>query len=80
MSIMHPVDFILLRKLEECLRQVPDLRLVMVGGSVDQDTTIVVFAEKPLLLVDLLKEMPPVEQVITEDERIQVILRTVTDS
>ena len=75
LSIMSPVDFRRLRKLEECLREVPDLRLAMVGGSVDEGTTIVVFTEKPLPLVKLLKEMPPVEQVIEEDKRIQVKLR-----
>ena len=73
--IASPVDLDRIKKLEEYLRQVEDLRLVLVSGSVDEGTAIVVSAEKPISLVDVLREMPPVEQVVKEGERIRVMLK-----
>jgi len=75
LAIMAPVDLGQLRKLEKCLRQVQDLRLVLVGGSVDEGTTVVVSAEKPIPLIDALREMPPVEQVVKEGGKIRIILK-----
>jgi len=75
LAIASPVDYDQMRKLEEYLRQVQHLRLVLVGGSVKEGTKIVVFAEKPIPLINVLREMPPVEQVVKKGKEIRVTLR-----
>ena len=64
LTIAPPIDLGQVRKLEEYLSQVQDLRLVLIGGSVDEGTEIVVSAENPIPLMDVLREIPPVEQVV----------------
>ena len=76
LTIVPPIDLGQVRKLEEHLDQVQDLRLVLVGGSVDEGTEIVVSADKPIPLIDVLREMPPVEQVSKKGKKIQITLRT----
>ena len=61
-------------KLEAQLYEVPNLRLVSVGGSAAGDTKIVVIIDKPLPLVSILREMPPVKSVGKKGENIQVAL------
>ena len=63
------------KKLQEYLGQVQDLNLVLVGGSVEEGSAIVISVEKPMLLIDVLREMPPVEQVVKEGKKIQLILK-----
>jgi len=75
LTIAPPIDLGQARKLEEHLSQVQDLRLVLVGGSVDEGTEIVVSADKPIPLIDILREMPPVEQVAKKGKKIQITLR-----
>ena len=75
LTIVSPVDLDQMRKLQEYLRQVQDLHLVLVSGSVDEGTAIVVSAAKPIPLIDILKEMPPVEQVVKEGTKIQIMLK-----
>ena len=58
------------------MREVQNLRLVLIGGSVEEGTKIVISAEKPIPLVSVIREMPPVEQVIKKDKEIQVTLKT----
>ena len=76
LAIVSPVDYDQVRELEEYLRQVQDLRLVLVRGSVEEGTKIIVSAEKPIPLVSVLREMPPVEQVVKSGKEIQVTLKT----
>ena len=76
LAIMSPVDLAQMRKLEEYLCQAQDLRLVLVGGSVDEGSKIVVSAGKPIPLIDVLKEMPLVEQVVKKGKKIQITLKT----
>ncbi|MCL0090835.1 hypothetical protein M1O13_02430 [Dehalococcoidia bacterium] len=75
LAIESPVDYDQMRELEEYLRQVQHLRLVLVGGSVKEGTKILVFAQKPIPLINVLREMPPVEQVVKKDKEIRVTLR-----
>ena len=75
LTIVSPVDSGQMRKLQEHLRQVQDLRLVLVSGSVDEDIAVVVSTEKPIPLIDVLREMPPVERVVKEGKKIQVMLK-----
>ena len=75
LTIVSPVDYKQMRKLEEYLRQVQNLRLVLVGGSVEEGTKIVVSAEKPIPLVSVLREIPSVEQVVKKEKEIQITLK-----
>ncbi len=75
LTIVSPVDLGQMRKLKEYLCQVQDLHLVLVSGSVDEGTAIAVSAAKPIPLLDILREMPPVEQVAKEGNNIQVMLK-----
>ncbi len=76
LTIMPPVDLGQLENLEKDLRQVENLRLVLVGGSVDEGNRIVVSAEEPIPLLRILKEMPAVEQVVRKSGKTQVTLKT----
>ena len=73
--VVPPIDLGQMEKLEKDLRQVEDLRLVLVGGSVDEGSQIVVSAGKPIPLIDILREMPPVEQVVKKGNEIQITLK-----
>ena len=73
--ILPPVDLEQMKQLEEGLWQVQDLHLVLVGGSMDEGTRIVVEARKPIPLVSILREMPLIEQVAKKDNEIQISLK-----
>jgi len=75
LSIMPPVDLGQVKRLEESLQQAPDLRLVLVGGSVANGTEMVISAENPIPLIDILAKMPPVAQVTKKGKNIQVTLK-----
>ena len=75
LTIVSPIDLGQVRKLEECLHQVQDLRLVLVGGSVAEGSEVIVSAEKSIPLIDILREMPPVEQVVKKGKKIQIRLK-----
>ncbi len=75
---MRPIDFGMMRKLQECLHQVENLRLVLVSGSVEEGTIIIVSVEKPIPLIDILRAMPPVEQVVKKNKTIVVTLKPPT--
>jgi hypothetical protein len=64
-----------IRELEERLRQVQNLRLVLLGGSIEEGSKIIVAAEKPIPLVRVLREIPLVEQVVKTDKEIQITLK-----
>ena len=72
---MPPVDLGQVGELEEYLRQVQNLRLVLIGGSVEEGSEIVVSAEKPVSLISVLREIPLVERVVKKDKEIQVTLK-----
>jgi len=75
LTILPPVDSGQVSKLEEHLSQVKDLRLVLVGGSAAEGTEIIVSAENPIPLMDILKEMPPVAQVTKKGKATQITLK-----
>ena len=75
LMIVSPVDLGQMKKLQEYLRQIQDLDLVMVSGSVDEGTAIFISAVKPIPLIDILREMSPVEQVVKEGTKIQIMLK-----
>lgn len=75
LAIAPPVDYDQMRELEEYLRQVEHLRLVLVGGSVKEGNKILVFTQKPIPLINVLGEIPLVEQVVKSGKDIRVTLR-----
>jgi hypothetical protein len=75
LAIASPANYEQIKKFSEYLRQVQDLRLILVGGSVEEGNKIVISAEKPIHLVNALREMPPVEQVVMKGKEIQVTLK-----
>ncbi|MFC2057231.1 hypothetical protein ACFLTO_06705, partial [Chloroflexota bacterium] len=75
LTIVSPVVLGQMKKLEKYLRQVQDLHIELISGSVDEGTTIVVSAAKAIPLVESLKEMPPVQQVVKEGNKVQITLK-----
>ena len=75
LAMVSPVDVRQMTNLQEYLCQVQDLRLVWYGSSVEEGAVIVVSAEKPIPLIDVLREMPPVEQVVKNGKKILVMLK-----
>ena len=75
LEILPPIDLVQLGKLEEHLRQAQGLRLILVGGSADEGTRIVVSVGKGTPLVDVLRELPTVEQVAKKGDEIQIRLK-----
>jgi hypothetical protein len=77
--IVSPVDADHMSKLEEILCKVPNLRLVLTGGSFEEGFGIVVSAEKPIPLLTILRAIPSVEQadkqVVKKEKVIQVKLK-----
>jgi hypothetical protein len=61
---------------EEALRKSADLRVESVGGSSEEGNVIIVSIDKqkPIYLIEALKSMTEVKQVIVENNRIVVIL------
>jgi hypothetical protein len=47
----------------------------MIEGSADEGTRMVVSLGKPITLIGILQEMPPVERVIKEGKEILVMLK-----
>ena len=58
------------------LREVPILQVVSLSGSATRDNTVVVVANRPLPLLSVLREMPPVETAIVSGNKIEVTLKT----
>ncbi len=73
--IMPPVGVLQIKNLEEKLRLIQNLRVVLTGGSVDEPIRIVVSAEQPIPLIDVLSQIPIVDQVTKEGKEIQILLK-----
>ena len=63
------------KKLEDSLRLIEGLDLLVIGGSVAVGTEFIVSAEKPIPLVNMLEELQFVERVTEHGKTIQVTLR-----
>jgi phosphodiesterase/alkaline phosphatase D-like protein len=63
--------------LEEALRKSNVLRVESVGGSSEEGNVIIISIDKqkPIYLVDVLKGLTPVKQVVMENNRIVIILQ-----
>jgi hypothetical protein len=75
LSIMPPVDLDQLKRLEEALHESPDLRLVVISGSVANGNEMVVSADDAVPLVDILMTMPPVAQVNKKGKTLQITMK-----
>ena len=73
--VLPPNDLGQIKKLEEGLWQVQDLRPVLIGGSTDEGAKIVVSVGKPIPLIHVLREMPPIEEVAKKGKKIQIMLK-----
>jgi FKBP-type peptidyl-prolyl cis-trans isomerase len=76
LSIMPPADSGQVKRLEESLHESPDLRLVIVSGSVANGTEMVISTENAIPLVDILMKMPPVAQVAKKGKTLQITLKS----
>jgi hypothetical protein len=75
LNITPPVDFAQLDVLKQALFGVEDLRVVMVGGAVGEGSRVLVSAEEPLPLINVLRGIPVVEEVAGKGGEIQVRLK-----
>ena len=76
--LMPPAGVLEIKNLEEKLRLIRNLRVILTSGSVDEPARIVVSAEQPILLIDVLSQMAVVDQVTKKGKEIQVLLKAVT--
>ena len=75
MVITPPIDFDHIKELEESLSQFEDLRLVLTGGSISGGAHIIVSIEKSTDLIDILKQIPRVQEAVSQGNEIQVTLK-----
>ncbi|MFC1929566.1 hypothetical protein ACFLW6_01685, partial [Chloroflexota bacterium] len=74
LTIASPVDYKQMKRLEESLAKVENIRVVLVGGSVDEGSKILLAARKPIPLLSVLSEMSLVEQAVKKGKDIWVTL------
>ncbi len=67
----HILDF------ENSLHQISDIRLVMIGGTTSDSAQIIVSLEKSVVLSDILRQLPMVEEVMDRPANILVKLKPV---
>jgi hypothetical protein len=67
----HMVDF------ENSLRKIPDIRLVMIGGTTSDGAQIIVSSEKAVVLSNILRQLPMVEEITDRQADLLVKLKPV---
>ena len=72
--VAPPVDYKRLREAQEQISHSNALILLMVGGSVEEGTTIHLSLKEPLSLAEELKAMPAIEEVFEEKKQFWVKL------
>lgn len=75
LALGRQVQYESVRRFQLFLSQVQNLRLISVGGSVPEGTTMAVSAEKPIPLLSLLRETPLVKEVVGKGKEIQIKLK-----
>ena len=73
--LMPPAGVLQIKNLGEKLRLIQNLRVILIGGSVDEPTRVVVSAEQPIPLIDVLSQIPIVDQVTKKGKEIQILLK-----
>ena len=74
--LMPPVGVLQIENLKEKLCLIQNLRVILTGGSVDEPNNIVVSAEQPIPLIDVLNHIPIVDEVTKKGKEIQILLKT----
>jgi hypothetical protein len=77
LMIAPPVHYEQIRNFKELLDRVKDIRVVLVGGSVDEGNMIVISAQQPIPLLTLFSELPIVQHVSKKDKGIEITLKAV---
>jgi hypothetical protein len=72
---MPPADSKHLKELEGGLRQLKGLTILLTGGTADGGIQMVVLAAKPIPILNALREMPQVEEVVSKDDTISILLK-----
>lgn len=75
LKVESATDFVQMLNLEACLRRIPDLRMLSIGGSRDRGTRIVVQLERPIPVVRILKNLPPVQLAAKDKQGIRMVLK-----
>jgi len=63
-------------ELKKYLSQVKSLDSVILSWSEDKGVEINIWASKPVPLIDILREMPLVEQVVQQGRKTHVIMKS----
>ena len=74
LDVKEPAPALML-DFENALRKIPDLKLIMVGGSSREGTQILVKAEKAVALAQTLRALPMVESVSEKSGEIMIKLK-----
>lgn len=74
LDIVPPIDFNQLVSFKKLLLQVPNLRLIGMGGSEDGPNWAEVECSEPLPLVTILKQLSPVKKVTAQGNHIIIAL------
>ncbi len=72
---MPPASFEQVGQFQECLKRVDDLKLVMVGGSMDEGALVIVSLQAPMALGKILNEMPMVAAVEKKGKKLVVVMK-----
>ena len=73
--VTPPINSRLLKELEGDLRRTTDISLILIGGTADGGIQIVVSADAPVPLIDILADMPQVENVNGNNDKIHILLK-----
>lgn len=76
LNIMPPIDLTQFKNFEEALKQIPEMRLILIGGSMNEGNEIIASAESPIPLLSILKDLPGVAEVNKKGKSIQVTLKS----
>jgi hypothetical protein len=78
--IARPVKYKRVGEFQEILAQVKDLRVMLVGGSAEEGSMIVVSVQQSVPLLSVLSELPIVEGVSKKDRGIEITLKADSDA
>ncbi len=73
-SISAPFDYQYLKNLKKYLIHIPNIKYVQESAS-EKEMSIVFDLQEPLPLLDILKNIPLVDEVITESDNISIIFK-----
>ncbi len=76
LRILSPVQSYQLRSLEKHLVQIPGIHIVSIGGSSAKNeykTEIIIDVSAPLPMLRLLKDLPPVDDISSQNKKVIII-------